>query len=216
MATKRTGRPYIWTTWLAKQLGGDMCRYSAWFKAHFRYDKYEEMALDLSQWNKEHNALMLLRQRQLEADGWVVEVESQNDFKLEGRKAVVAGKPDLVARKGDAVRIIDGKTGRERDSDIFQVLVYLYALPLVRPELATKVLTAEVEYGKTKQIIEFGTDALTEERMDEIVGMISVIASDDPPAKVPSREECRRCNVGPKDCPQRVMKDQNVAQVGAF
>lgn len=215
MATRRYGKPYIWVTWLAKQLGGDMCRYSAWFKAHHKYEKFEEMTGDLSEWNREHNALMARRQNQLERDGWAVEVEAQNAFKVEGASAVVAGKPDLVARKGEVVRIIDGKTGRERDSDVYQVLFYLYGLPLAKPELKGKDLVGEVEYSKARDVREVLPEALDAERIEEIVGMIAVIASNDPPAKVPSREECKRCNIGPKDCPQRVMHDR-VAHVGAF
>lgn len=217
MATKRFGKPYIWTTWLVKQVSGaEICRYSAWFKAHFKYDKFEEMAGDLVQWNKDHNRLMAARQQQLERDGWAVEVEAQNAFKLEGTTAVVAGKPDLVARKGNEVRIIDGKTGRERDSDIAQVLFYLYALPKVKPDLAGKLVTGEVEYSKGRDVLTVTSDDVTEDRIEEFVGMIAVIAGDHPPAKAPSREECKRCSIGPTDCPQRVMQDQNVAQVGAF
>lgn len=216
MATKRGGLPYIWVTWLAKQLGGNPCRWSAWFMARHRYDKVEEMGGDLAQWNREHNALVAARKKQLERDGWVVEVEEQNAFKLEGTKAVVAGKPDLVAMKGDVVKVWDGKTGREKDSDVEQVLFYLYALPMVRPSLKGKTLIGEVEYSKGRDVVTLTPDALDEDKLEEMHGMISVIASNDPPARAPSRELCKRCNIGPRDCPQRVTQDQNVAQVGAF
>lgn len=142
---RRTGKPYIWVTWLAKLLGGNECVWSAWFKAHFKYDKYEEQAADLVRWNRDHTKLMAARRLELERDGWTVTVEDDNSFKLEGDSAVVAGKMDLVAVKGDRVLVVDGKTGRERDSDMWQILLYLFALPKSRPDLP-KNLEGEVHY----------------------------------------------------------------------
>lgn len=215
MATKRFGKPYIWVTWLAKLLGGNQCVYSAWFKAHFKYDKFEEMASNLAEWNADHNRLMAARKRELERTGWAVTVEAQNSFKLEGETAVVAGKPDIVATKDGLVLVVDGKTGRERESDIWQVLFYLFALPQSRPDLHG-TLEGEVQYARGDQRMSVTPADLTPERMNDIVSLIKVVASPTAPAKVPSREECVRCNIGPKDCPQRVMKDVGAVKVGAF
>lgn len=212
MSTKRTGKPYIWVTWLAKLLGGNQCVWSAWFKAHFKYDKYEEMATDLVKWNRDHTKLMAARKRALEADGWTVTTESDNDFKLEGASAVVAGKPDLVATKPGYTLLVDGKTGRERDSDVWQVLLYLFAIPKCRPELKD-TLEGEVHYRDNDVTITL--DQLTPERMSTVVNLIQAIASDTPPPKKPSRDECKRCNIGPKDCPERVRESRPLA-VGEF
>lgn len=213
MAERRRGLPYIYTTWLAKALGGARCLWRFWFAAHFKYDKYEEMASDLVKWNRDHTKLMAARRRQLEADGWKCTVEEDNAFKLEGQIAVVAGKPDLVAIKGDRVLVVDGKTGRERDADIYQVLLYLFAVPKSRPDLP-KLLEGEVFY-KGGQAVSL-TSAELAEHMDSIVAMVKTLASDDAPPKHPSRDECRFCNVGPKDCPQRVMEKHVTTAVGEF
>lgn len=213
MATKRVGKPYLYVTWLAKLLGGQQCTWSAWFKAHFKYDKHEEQAMDLVKWNRDHTALMARRRKQLESDGWTVTSEEQNAFKLEGAAAIVAGKPDLVATKDDQVLVVDGKTGRQRESDIWQVLFYLYALPKSRPDLVG-ALTGEVEY-KNGDVITLTPDALEGERMQALLDLIKVVSSDTAPSRVPSRQECRACNIGPKDCPQRVQAEQATA-VGDF
>lgn len=204
MATRRTGKPYIWATWLAKLLGGNQCVWSAWFKAHFKYEKFEEQASDLAVWNREHTALMAVRRRELEEDGWTVTVEDANSFKLEGEVAVVAGKPDLVAVKGDRVLVVDGKTGRERDSDVWQVLLYLFAIPKSRRDLP-KNLEGEVHY-KTGDLALTPAE-LTPERLAQVVTLIRTIAVDAPPVKVPSRAECLRCNIGARDCPERVTEE---------
>lgn len=196
----RGGKAYIWTTWLAKLLGGNQCLWSAWFKAHYKYAKFEEEAEQLVEWNRDHTRMMREIRSEMEENGWHCAVENENDFKLEGAAAVVAGKPDLIGTMPGHVLVIDGKTGRERDSDWWQVLIYLFAIQLSRPDLVG-ALVGEVHY-KRKRVSVIPAD-LTETRRDDIVQMIKVIASDTPPSKAPSREECKRCNISAKDCPQR-------------
>lgn len=214
MAERRKGKPYIYATWLAKLLGGNQCVWSAWFKAHYKYEKFEEQALDLVEWNRNHNRLMAERRNELEADGWTCYVEEQNSFRLEGEAAVVAGKPDIVAVKGTRVLVVDGKTGRERESDVWQVLIYLYAVPKSRKDLPAE-LEGEVLYKNGAMTLT--PDALDERRMGELVSLIKVIAGDVPPKKVPTRAECQRCNIGIKDCPERVTeRKQQPTLVDAF
>lgn len=211
MATRRNGKPYIWATWLAKLLGGHQCVWSAWFKAHYRYEKHEEQAADLAEWNREHTAMMVRRRRELEREGFTVQFEDENSFKIEGETAVVAGKPDIVALKPGLALVVDGKTGRERDSDIWQVLIYLFALPKAFKDLAGRVLEGEVQYKRDDQRVTVTPEELTPERLSQVVALIKTIGSDTPPAKAPSAHECLRCNIGPADCPQRVRQPEMAA-----
>lgn len=203
MATPRSGRPYIWATWLAKLLGGHRCVWSVWFKARYRYDRYEEQAADLARWNRAHSQMMAHKRRALELLGWTCTEEEANAFRLEGATAIVAGKPDLIAVKGDDVMLVDGKTGRERDSDLWQMLIYLYALPLYRPAYADKRLEGVVHYRETDYTLT-PLDLEHEGRRDRILALIQTVAASTPPPKAPSRAECRVCNIGPRDCPERV------------
>lgn len=212
-ATRRAGKPYIYATWVAKLLGGHQCLWSAWFRAHFKHQKFEESAADLVKWNRDHTKLMAARQRALEAEGWTCVVEDDNSFKLEGQTAVVAGKPDLIAFKGDEVRIVDGKTGRERDSDLWQVLLYLWAFQKVRPDLADKTLSGEVCYRA--DIVTLTPDDIAGEKLDRMLQVIKVVGGDDAPPKKPTRAECRMCTIGPRDCPERVGETQSTG-VGEF
>lgn len=205
----RGGKAWIWATWLAKLLGGDECRWSAWFKAHYKYEKVaEEESERLVEWNRDHSRMMRERRAELEEMGWTVAVEAQNEFKLEGETAVVAGKPDILATMVDAAGkalqalVIDGKTGRERDSDRWQVLIYLYALVRLRKDLPKK-FSGEVHYKVGDRRVPVRVGELTPARVDDLVKMVKVIAADEPPAKAPSRQECKRCNIGPADCPER-------------
>lgn len=218
MASLRTGKPYIWVTWLSSLLGGNQCVWSAWFKAHYRYQKFEEHGLDLAQWNRDHTALMKARQAEMEEAGYTVTMESENAFTLEGSTAILAGKPDLIASMAEtqSTYVIDGKTGRRRDSDWWQVLIYLFALPKDRPELLQPHVEGEIQYKHGDQRIPVKTTDLTPEREQAIVSLIKTIGSDTPPAKAPSRDECERCNIGVGDCPVRVQARRQAAQVGDF
>lgn len=212
-ATRRKGLPYIWVTYLSKILGGNRCVFAPWFRSHYKFDKYEEMAGDLVKWNQDHTKLMKARKKALEAEGWTVMVEEDNEFCLRGHAALVAGKPDLVAVKDDHVLVVDGKTGKQRDSDIWQVLLYLFAVPKSRPDLPA-TLEGEVHYPHGD--INLTPLELTPERLNEIVDLIKVVSGDTPPAKAPSRYECRACPIGPKDCDMRVMADREAVAVSEF
>ena len=77
----------------------------------------------------DHTTLVNRARESRERLGYEVFTENQNSFRLRGRSATLAGKPDLIAVKnGDAV-IIDAKTGKPSPSHAAQVLIYMYAVP---------------------------------------------------------------------------------------
>jgi CRISPR/Cas system-associated exonuclease Cas4 (RecB family) len=214
MASRRSGKPYIWATWLSKLLGGDQCLWSGWFKAHFKYEKFEKQAEQLAEWNRDHGRLMRDRRTELEEAGWTVFVENQNEFKLEGETATVAGKPDIIATMPGHLLVVDGKTGRQRDSDIWQMLLYLFALPKSRPDLVG-ALVGELQYKRGDVRITVKPSQLTSARRSDLITMIRTLASDTPPSKAPSRHECERCNIGPQDCPERFVERPAATAVAA-
>lgn len=212
----RGGKPYIWVTWLAKQMGEEQCRWSAWFKAHHQYAKFEtpESLAFLQEWNREHSALMRRVRTELEDAGWRCTVEDQNDFKIPGKVATVAGKADIVATfdPGGEALIVDGKTGRRKDSDWWQVFIYMlaYAIEAVRPpRLTGRDLRGEVRYTNGPRLQLRAAHVLAPEKghVEDLTAMINLIAADTPPPRSPSRRECGRCNIGYADCPDRVRED---------
>jgi CRISPR/Cas system-associated exonuclease Cas4 (RecB family) len=210
---RRDGKPYIWVTWIAKLLGGDECVWAAWFKAHYRYHKFDEQGQQLAGWDREHRALMRETRKRLEENGWTVKVESENAFKLAGKVATVAGKPDIVARMPGHILIVDGKTGRERDADWWQVLLYLFAYPLLDPNFPGH-LEGRIEYRHGGKTVPF--KQLTNARMGQIIDLIQAVGANTPPAKAPSRHECKRCNITAADCPERVDEDVPETPVSGF
>lgn len=214
---RRAGKPYIWATWLAKILGGDQCVRSVWFKAHYQYDKLPERnAEQLAEWNREHNAMMRERRAELEANGWTVQTEQ--DFKLEGNAAVIAGKEDLVATMPGHVLIVDGKTGRRRDADFWQVLIYLWARTL-RPKKAddpTTKIAGEVFYKRGQPVDVRVADVAHHE--PTLVQMVQLIAGPDEPTPNPTKYECGRCNIRPEDCARRYREEraEDTIETAAF
>lgn len=207
MATARSGKPYVYVTWLAKILGGRQCLWAAWFMSHFKYQKFEAEAFDLAEWNRDHARLMRDRATELEENGWTVATEDQNKFALEGTSAVVAGKPDIVATMPGHILIVDGKTGRARESDWWQVLLYLFAWPIARPEMRG-ALEGEIHYKQNDRRLSVTLQELTDQRRDDIVQLVKVVAGERPPRRAPSRDECARCNIGFADCPERFKETQ--------
>ena len=59
-----------------------------------------------------HTALLNQQRQEWEDDGHAVFVEGQNAFRLRGKTATLAGRPDLVALDDRDATIIDVKTGQ--------------------------------------------------------------------------------------------------------
>src|SRR5438094_6799676 len=118
MSAPRTGKPFVYTTWLTPLLAGEMqCQYAAWFRAHYQYAKRPDTTFNLAAWNAEHTKLLDRRRRELEADGWKVTLENVNAFRLNGATAILAGKPDLIASRNNSWLVVDTKTGQQRNKD---------------------------------------------------------------------------------------------------
>ena len=122
------------------------CDWAAWFRAHHTYDRLPS-DFDLATWTAEHTTLVRERCNELKTQGFKVLIESQNAFKLRGSKGVVlAGKPDLVAVRDDETLVVDCKTGSPKNSDHFQVLIYMVVLPLTHPACRGRTLEGELQY----------------------------------------------------------------------
>lgn len=217
---RRDGKPYIWGTWLAKLLGGDQCLWSGWFKAHFQYAKFEQQSEQLAEWNRDHIALMRRVRAELEENGWTCAVEDENQFKVDFPAAVVAGKPDLIGTMPGQLLVVDGKTGREREADWWQVVIYMRALQLTRPRLVEGRTLEGIVYYKRGNTRTIPLREITDARRQDLVEMVKVIAGDTEPPRAPSRHECERCNIGYADCPKRWREDEphqsDAVEAGAF
>ena len=139
--------PYVWATWLPKLLTGDnSCEWAVWLKAH--YQDWARMPSDFNQadWLLKHTALLNEQKAKWEERGYDVHVEGQNAFRLRGKAATLAGRPDLIVDRFDDALIIDVKTGREQAWHVAQVMIYMYALPKTLPQYRNVRLAGEIAY----------------------------------------------------------------------
>ena len=198
--------PYVWATWLPRLLTGETaCEWAVWFKAHYQDWARVPSDFNQAQWMLNHTALLNIRRAQWDVGGYEVDIEGQNSFQLRGRSATLAGKPDLIARRDDDSVVVDAKTGHESPSHVVQVMIYLYAIPRALERFQNAKLTGQVTY--LDHTVRIPADAVDDQFVENLGALIRRLADDKPAARVPSRQECRFCDITAQDCPQRVEGD---------
>lgn len=207
-------KPYIWVSWLTPFLADtDKCHWKPWKKAHFRYAKVPDTSdFDLQDWIRQHNAMTETRVEKLRSQGYVVKVEEQNSFKLEGKSSTLAGKPDIVALKHDEKRalVVDEKSGKVKPQDIWQVRIYVLALR--RTFLKGYTIDGEVEYRGSSNFVDAASH--TNEIEEKIFSLTRLVGGDEAPPRVPSASECRFCDI--LNCPDRWKDETQVVAVEEF
>lgn len=210
-------KPYVWVTWITGVLAGeDQCQFAPWLQAHFKIDKVDR-GFDLAGWKADHNLMVQARAAELRAAGWIVSVEDQNAFKKVGRTAILAGKADLVARRAGDGLIVDCKGGKPKDSDFWQVIVYLDMLPYMDAAAAALEPTlwrGEVCYRDHRITIE--PEELNDSRRQRIYELMRTLGGDTRPPKVPSVRECAFCDVSKGDCPERMEAEEPLVMTSDF
>lgn len=203
MATRRRSN-FTWVTWITGLLSSDaQCGYAAWLKTHCTYEKIADDSFDLDTWKVQHAEMVERRADQLRADGWTVTLEDQNKFILSGRVGTLSGKPDLVAAKDSLIVIEDCKGGKRRTSDRFQVLLYMFAWPIVRRDQCDgKRVSGRVVYRDGW--VEVPGESFTPELRQRIVDTMLKVSGPAPLPTAPSATECRFCDISKADCPARI------------
>ena len=195
--------PYIWATWIARLLAGESsCEWAAWFRAHYQDWERPPSDFDSARWMMDHTDLVNQARESREKLGYTVHTENQNSFRLRGKLATLAGKPDLIAVTGRDAVIIDAKTGRPNPAHSAQVLIYMYAVPKALPEYNGMEFRGHIIYPDGNvQIPASGVDGKFVERLGSL---IQRLADETPARRVPSASECRWCDITIADCPDRI------------
>jgi len=191
-------KPYIWVSWVTGLMAStDKCMWRAWYKSHFKYAKLNdtaERAAFLKEWTEKHDAMTAARVAATRAadSKLTIRVEDENSFTLDGKGGTLSGKPDIVildAARSQAL-VIDEKSGKPRDSDIWQVLIYMFALPFIWA--SGWEIRGKVEYRGS--IVDVTPDRLVACK-PRIVEVIKIVSSEAEPSTAPSSNECRFCDI---------------------
>ena len=198
--TPRDGLPSFFATGLAKALVGEQpCLLAPWVFAHLQIEKRPRDGSSLAQWKMNHTDRLHREVDRLKADGWTCTIE--RFFRLTGQTAILSGKPDIVAQKAECrPRIVDIKTGQERESDTAQVLCYMYALPIVWRAPYMQFEGQVVYPGHTVTIHPTAVDDFK----SKLFALLKRLASQDRPEASPSVGSCRFCEVPESECSERI------------
>ena len=201
--TVRREHPYIWATWLPRLLTGEnSCEWAIWFKAHHQSWERVPSTFDQAKWMLDHAALLNERIANWTVGGHDVDIEAQNRFELRGKTATLAGRPDIIARREDHAVIVDAKTGHDGPSHAVQVMIYLYAIPRALERYRGAKLRGQVTYRD--HTVRISAEAVDDQFIQNLGALIRRISSDEPARRVPSRSECRFCDISTVDCPNRM------------
>jgi len=180
-------------TWLTKLIAGEnKCWYAGWFKARHDYAKTPDdpdREAFFAEWTAKHDAMVNAQAERFKALGYAVKLEDDGAFYAHGAAADVSGKPDIVAMRDNVAVVVDGKAGRRRKSDHWQVLIYMLLLPLTW--LQGYKIEGEVLYGDERVPVR----PLGPAEREAIVNAIKRVSAPEAPPAVPSTSECRYCDV---------------------
>ena len=201
MAIVRINGPYIWATLLPS--GESSCERASWFRAQHESFSWLRMTsdFDLVKWHTDHTALLKESRETRESKRHSVLTEDQNRFGLRGKTAVLAGEPDLVARKGDELVVIDAETAKPGQAHAIQVMVYMYAL--LRAQERYRGLTVAGQVAYPDQVVDIPADEVDEDFVSNVMALITGLAAETPARRVPSSGDCQICEIRPADCPER-------------
>ena len=206
MADRRSGGPYIWVTWLSDLLAGTKsCEAAAWFRAWHYANSWTraEDNFDLTQWSIEHTALLNAEADRARAQGLDVSIENQNEFVIQGSRAAIAGRPDIVTVDGERVTVIDVKTGQRWAAHDAQVKIYMWA---TAKKYVGKEVSGRVVY-RDRASIPIQAAAVDTDFARHLTALVERIAADEPPPYVPSARECSQCPITSEDCDVRAAPD---------
>lgn len=221
MKTKRD-KIFIWPSWISKLVAGEeQCEWKYWFKAHYKTDKSKSTDFSLATWCINHNNLIKTRRDELEALGYKVYVEDQNSFRFtpRGKTYVISGKADIVAiydssnnddgeppNNMEKVLVEDAKTGKCKTSDFVQVLFYMYMLPVAHELYKGNNFAGTIVYRKNIKNQDIPPEAKNDLKLkNNIWATINQITGDEVYCRrVPSYNECKRCDICKDDCPNRM------------
>jgi len=214
MKTKRSA-PYIWTTWATGHLSGEKhCYYSSWKRSQYQNLDTLPNNFDQAAWIMAHTEMLTNKKCQLENEGWLVTIEDQNKFLIQGSSGgKLSGKADIVAVKNNIVKVIDCKTGKPKIADVAQVQIYMFALSRLNKYKGLKMF-GEVIYGDHHLPVP-GESVDTNFKM-RLFNTLATLTSANEPNKTPSYSECQYCPLSLIECPDRINEETSNVVEGSF
>ena len=204
--TEKRNSCYVWVTWLAKLMAGDVqCQWAPWFRSH--YIVYPKAPSDFQQatWVVEHNKYLDDLCKGCATQSLSIFKESQNSFTAKRGTMTIGGKPDLIVLESDKkFTVYDVKTGQPKASDVIQVMLYMAFLPYSTSGIYKgKALDGYVVY-KNGEKTRIPSHSVDDNFRAQITHFLNILNALDEPEKAPSYPECKFCDITKEDCPKRI------------
>jgi len=191
--------PFIWVSWLAKVMTShSICEWQYWFQTHNKLITKHPSTFDSVTWQIGHTRLLSEVKRELSTAGLRSMTEFGCEFRVPGVAAKISGKTDCLVNDGSNVMIYDCKTGKPRDSDRVQVMIYMYGLSTYQ-RFASSRIRGTVVYRDERVEIPYLPDTFG----SDLSYFADLLAEDTPPERQPG-QNCEFCNIAEVDCPERV------------
>ena len=190
--------PYLWVTWLAKYLVGEVTCVSGarGCRCISAIGKRKPMARTRlsTRYTVAHTALLRRLAAESRALAGPVLLEAGNAFQLPLPSGLtLAGKPDLVAFRRDSPNH-GCEVGPPKASHVLQVQIYQWALPLAVPRYQGWAFEGCVAYADGHREM-IPPEAIDNEFEARLLEAIAQLGSDVIPYRAPSRLECRYCPI---------------------
>ena len=207
MAQARATGPRISPLWLAGLLSGEaQCQWASWFRTHHEdWHTVETPGRPRLDWRVQYTIQLNGCIRRYEEQGYTVSNGAPNAYSLSLGDAVLSGRPDVIAVKGDDCVVIDFPKGEANRSHAFQVMTHMYALPRAVERL--RGMSPRGELGYWQEQVDVPAGSLDREFVENLHRQAERLASGEPLARVPSVDECWTCDIGAADCPERMKDD---------
>ena len=90
-------------------------------------------------------------------------------------------------------------------------MIYQYAIPRALEQYQNLKLRGQATY--LDHTIRIPAEAVADQFIQNLGMLIRRLAADTPPARVPSRQECRFCDISAEDCPERMDEERQPEKV---
>lgn len=192
------GTPYIWITWLASVMTGDVrCHWQYWFQAHHKLKDREPSTFDSVGWQVSHTRLLTEIKQELFAQGTRPHTEVEVSFRVPNQDAKITGRIDCIVEDGSEVILYDCKTGRPRDSHQVQLMAYMYGLSTY-PRYASARIRGTLVYKDHRVEVPH----LRDDFASDLEFFVGVLSQENAPMREPG-DDCEYCKITAFDCPDR-------------
>ncbi|MDR9402922.1 MAG: hypothetical protein RI580_05720 [Halothece sp. Uz-M2-17] len=166
-------------------IGESQCLLAYYLQGHYQLSSNKNYI----SYKMKHQSFLKQRKQFWLAEGYSVSCEKRNlmsFFTKKGPKFI--GTPDLYVKEINHFEEL--KTGKPKESDIVQLMLYMAAAPYVYSLSA--IPSGQVRYsdGSFRDIL---PEEITQEFKDEVTQLIGALVSDKIPEPEPSESDCRFC-----------------------